>query len=178
MSWASSTITRSRQQLSSNQTRVKCDVAGITAHIEQVGKRAVRGISDAMHYYAEAILRDAIANAPHDTGSLENALEVEYGYGGINGRLQVTIRVNPDAPYIDTNPDHKASNKTVGDYAELMERHLRPWGRDGEDRWRAREGTTSKGPQAGGRFLARAVRDHKEALLNRARKIVERAAKS
>lgn len=162
--------------MSNKTTRVKCDVRGIQAYIEQVGNRAVKGISDAMHYYAEVMLRDAVANAPHDTGSLENALEIEYSYGGTNGRLQVTVRVNPDMPYIDPNPEHKASDKTVGDYAELMERYLRPHGRGGK--WDAREGTRAKGPQAGGRFLARAVRDHKEALMNRARNIVKRATKS
>ena len=159
--------------MSSNQTRVKCDVQAITARIEQVGKRAVKGISDAMRYYAEVMLRDAIANAPRDTGSLERALEIDYSYGGLNGRLQVTIRVDPDAPYIDPNPNHKPTDKTVGDYAELMERYLRPHGRGGK--WDARAGTRAKGPQDGGRFLARAVRDHMEALLNRARNLVRKA---
>ena len=163
--------------MSSNQTRVRCDVDGITTRIEQLGKRAAKGISDAMRYYAEVMLRDAIANAPRDTGSLERALEVDYAHTGTNRRLVVTIRVDPSAPYIDPNPNHKPTNKTVGDYAELMERHLRPYGRaaSGERGYDARAETISKGPQAGGRYLARAVRDHKEALLNRARNIVRRA---
>lgn len=171
------TIFRSGRRLSSNQTRVRCDVVGITARIEQVGKRAVKGISDAMRYYAEVMLRDAISNAPRDTGSLERALEIDYDYTGKNGRLAVTIRVDPSAPYIDPNPNHKPSNKTVGDYAELMERYLRPHGRAaaGEKGYDARAGTVAKGSQAGGRYLARAVRDHREALLNRARNIVRRA---
>lgn len=153
---------------------VKCDVRGIVARIEQVGERAVKGISDAMRYYAEVMLRDAIANAPRDTGSLERALDVEYMRNGVNGRLWVKIRIDPDEPYVDPNPNHKPSDKTVGDYAYLMERYLRPHGRGGK--WDAREGTRAKGPQAGGRFLARAVQAHKAALLARAKNIAKRAA--
>lgn len=157
-------------------TQVKCDVRGIMARIEQVGERAVKGISDAMRYYAEVMIRDALANAPRDTGSLERALDVEYMRNGVNGRLWVKIRIDPSEPYIDPNPNHKPSSKTVGDYAYLMERYLQPHGSG--SRWFARKGTTDKGPQAGGRFLERAVKNHKAALLQRAKEIAKRAAQS
>lgn len=158
-----------------SETRVKCDVRALTAKITQIGEKAAKGISDAMHYYAEVILRDAIANAPHDTGSLEKALHIEQDYGGINGRLRIKVMLDKDAPYVDTNPNHKASDKTVGDYAMLMERYLAPYG---TGRWNAREGTLAKGAQAGGRFFDRAVKAHIQALIQRAQSIAHRAAKS
>lgn len=157
----------------SSKTRVKCNVEGLTARIEQVGKRAAKGISDAMHYYAEIMLQDAIANAPHDTGALESAIKIEQDYGGINGRLRIRVMVDPNVRYRPRSG--KQTNKTVGAYALLMERYLAPYG---SGRWNAQVGTLEKGPQAGGRFLTRAVKDHKQALLERARRIAARAARS
>lgn len=157
-----------------SETRVKCDVKALTAKITQVGERAAKGISDAMHYYAEVILRDAIMNAPHDTGSLERALYIEQDYGGVNGRLRIKVLLDKDAPYISENPNHKVSDKTVGDYAMLMERYLAPYG---SGRYDARQGTLDKGPQAGGRFFDRAVKEHINALIARARNIANKAAR-
>lgn len=157
-------------------TRVKCDVAGLTRKIEQVGTRAVRGISTAMRHFGEIMLDEAIHNAPLDTGSLaggrEKALKINYGLTGVNRRLVVTIWIDPTTPYIDPNPNHKPTNKTVGDYAGLMEKYLRPHGSGG---YKARKGTRNKGAQAGGKFLQRAVKRYRMRLIQRAREIVRRA---
>jgi hypothetical protein len=154
-------------------TRVKCDVDGLVAKIQQVGTRAVKGISTVMRNYGELILHQAERNAPHDTGSLEKALDIHYTPTGINRRLVVTIFVKTDEPYIDPNSNHKVSQKTVGDYALLMERYLRPYGAGG---YKARKGTRDKGAQAGGKFLQRAVKRYRMELIQRARQIARRAA--
>lgn len=156
----------------SNSPRVVCNVEGIIASIQQVGDRATKGISDVMRDYGELIVHQAKLNAPHDTGSLEGAIQAEYMRNGINRRLIVKIWVDPNTPYIDPNPRHKRGNKTVGDYAMLMEQYLTPHGDGG---WHAQEGTTGKGPQAGGKFLERAVDQYRDALLQRAENIVRRA---
>lgn len=157
----------------SKQTKVQCDVRGIQARIQQIGDRAVKHVSDAMRDYAEVMLRDAIANAPHDTGSIERALEIDYQRNGPNGRLAIKIWINPSEPYIDPNPNHNVSGKVVGDYAWLMESFLRPHGSGG---WNARAGTKAKGSRAGGKFLERAVKEHRAALIQRAKNIIRRAA--
>lgn len=156
----------------SDGTRVKCDVQAITARIEQLGERAAKGVSDVMRDYAEIMLHEAIINAPHDTGSLEDALKIEYQRNGINGRLAIKIWVDPRTPYVDTDPNHAPTSKTVGAYAWLMEKYLVPHGEGG---WNAQDGTLAKGSQAGGRYLARAIRQHRAALLEKAQRIVKRA---
>lgn len=157
----------------SNKNPVNCDVRRLTARIEQVGERAVKGISDAMRRYAEVIMRDAIANAPRKTGTLESAIRVEFTRKNGNGRLGVTIYVDPTVPYSDPDPNHKPTDKVVGDYANLIDRGLSPYG---SGRYSAGVGTRAKGRRAGGRFLERAVNRHREALLRRARAIAKRAA--
>lgn len=157
----------------SNKSPVKCNVRELTARIEQVGERTVKGISDAIRYYAEIMIRDAVGNAPRKTGTLESAIRIEYARKNGNGRLGVKIFVDPTVPYFDPNPNHKPTDKVVGDYALLMERGLAPYG---SGRYEADKGTLAKGSQAGGKYLARAIRDHREALVRRAKNIAKRAA--
>lgn len=157
--------------------RVRCDVAGLTAMISQVGRRAVRGISDAMRDHCEQMFVSAKHNAPRDTGSLESALQIHEDRGGVNGRLRIWIDVDVTAPFVPNSPNASPSQKVVGDYALLMERHLLPYGDGGGERqMHARYGTQAKGPQAGGRYLERAIEGHRVALLARARAIAKRAA--
>lgn len=157
-----------------SSARVNCDVRGIMVRIEQVGERAVKHVSDVMRDYGEVMLHDALANAPRDTGSLESALKIEYLRNGINGRLAVKVWIDPNTPYIDPNPNHKPSSKTVGAYAWLMEKYLLPHGDGG---FNAQDGTLAKGPQAGGKYLERAVEKYRDALIERAHRIVQRAVK-
>ena len=153
-------------------TRVKCDVDGLVARIQQVGDRAVKGISTQMHTYGELIWDQAKRNAPKDTGSLEMAIQKLPDRTGINRRLVVTIFVDSSTPYIGKGSGHKQSTKTVGDYALLMEKYLRPYGAGG---YSAREGTKSKGAQAGGRFFERALKKYLPDLIRKARQIARRA---
>lgn len=157
--------------MATGRTRVKCDVRKLVAEINQVGERAVKRVSTEMRKYGELMLNEAIANAPYDTGSLQEALDIKYERKGINTRLVVTLFVKLDAPY-ETHSGVESS-KEVGDYAMLMERGLAP---HGSGRFQAREGTTNKGPQAGGKYFARAVQKYKSELIERARLIVKRAA--
>ena len=159
--------------MASIKTRVKCDVKALTAKLEQLGERAVRGISTELRTYGKRIQDDAELNAPFETGSLIHAIKVDSSRTGINRRLVVTIFVDLSAPYIKTNTsgDSKPSKKTVGDYAMLMEKGLAPFG---SGKYQAREGTISKGPQAGGKFIKRAADANKSELIDRARQIVKR----
>lgn len=146
----------------SAETRVKCDVGGIQAAIRQVGDRAVKGVSGVMRDYGEIIAHQARMNAPRDTGALEGAISVKMDRDA-NNRLVVRVYVSRIALH--------ESGKNVADYAWEMERGLAPFG-SGD--YHAREGTLAKGSQAGGRFLERAVQEHRQALLQRARRIVKR----
>lgn len=154
-------------------TRVKCDPAGLVRIIEQVGERAVKGISTVMHTYADLMLADAIKYAPHDTGSLERAIRIQYDRSGINTRLKVKIWIDLTAAYEGKQGKGTKKRKTVGDYAFLMEKYLRPHGSGG---YKAREGTLNKGVVAGGKFLERAVKKYRQTLIKRARLMAKRAA--
>lgn len=141
-----------------------CDVAGLTARIEQVGERCVKGISTAMTHYAEVMVNTAQLMAPRDTGALEAAIHYVATRNGINGRMRIEIMLD----------------SSVMDYAWLMEKYLIPHGKGGGSRWggsfHARVGTLSKGSRAGGGFLRRAVKAHREALLDKASAIAKREA--
>lgn len=155
-----------------SRTRVKCDVRALVAEINQIGERAVKHITTEMRKYGELMLNEAAANAPFDTGSLQDALDIKYEQAGMNRRLVVTIFLHLGDPY---RPKSGAdTDKEVGDYAMLMERGLAP---HGSGRYHAREGTTGKGPQAGGKYFARAVQKYKSELIDRARLVAKRAAK-
>ena len=110
-------------------------------------------------------------NAPHDTGSLENAIMITYERTGINRRLEVKIFVKMDAPYTGKKGPNE-SGKNVGSYAQKIDTGLAPYG---TGRYQARKGTTDKGPQAGGRFIRRAAEEHRAALIARAKEVVRRA---
>lgn len=138
--------------------RVVCSVSGIVARIEQVGERAVKGISTVLHDFGEIILHEAKLNAPRDTGDLESSLHAEAMRNGINGRLWIKITIFPD----------------VADYAWLMEEFLTPHGSGG---YSARPGTRAKGPQAGGKYIERAVEKYRSALIRRANEVAKRVAK-
>lgn len=158
--------------MAQKRSRVKCDVRALVNEINQIGERAVRGISTEMRKFGELMLNEAFANAPYDTGSLQEALDIKYERSGANTRLVVTLFVDVNAPY-ETHSGIE-SDKEVGDYAMLMERGLAP---HGSGRFQAREGTTAKGPQAGGKYFARASQKYKAELIARARLVAARAAR-
>lgn len=158
--------------MAAKRTRVKCDVRGLVAELHQLGERAVKGISTEMRKYGELMLNEGIANAPYDTGSLQEAIDIKYERKGINTRLVVTIFVDLTKPYKPRNG--RSTDKEVGDYAMLMERGLAP---HGSGRFQAREGTIAKGPQAGGKYFARAIQRYRKELIERARLVAKRAAK-
>ena len=155
-------------------TRVRCNVASLVARIEQVGQRAVKGVSDAMNDYGTLIHAAAIRNAPRDTESLETAIKIDKDYGGTNRRLRLRVWIDPNEPYVPRKLTHHDYGKTVGDYARLMEFGLSPFG---TGRWSAREGTIAKGQQSGGRYFARAVQEYTKALFRRVEGIVKRAGR-
>ncbi len=142
---------------------VKCDVGGIQAAIRQVGDRAVKGVSGVMRDFGEIIAHQAEMNAPRDTGALEDAIQVKMDRDS-NGRLVVKIYVSRTAM--------NEGGYRVADYAYQMETGLAPFG-TGE--YQAGQGTVAKGPQAGGRYLERAVQQHRQELLQRVARIVRKA---
>lgn len=152
--------------------RVKCDVRALVAEITQSGERAVKHISTEMRRYGELMFNEAVNNAPYDTGSLREAIDVKYERTGLHTRLVVTIFVDLTKAYKPRNG--RPTDKEVGDYAMLMERGLAP---HGSGRFQARKGTIEKGPQAGGKYFARAIQRYRKELIERARLVAKRAAK-
>lgn len=99
-------------------------------------------------------IRDlARAYAPADTHTLENAIDYATTRGA-KGRNVFIVYVNEDM----LHPNGRG--KRVGDYAQIMEEQLHPFGRaaPGQRYFRLRK-TSKNGAKVGGKFLARAVKE-------------------
>jgi hypothetical protein len=140
--------------------------------IEQIGERAMKGMSEVMRRHAIRIRDLARDYAPIKTGLLENA--IDYDMVKVGRRNSYVVFIDLDA----TKTTGKEGNVTqLGDYAFLMEEGLRPLARKGRV---FNLGTLSRakaatGKKVGGRFLARAVADGTRDVLGDAAKEVRRA---
>jgi hypothetical protein len=99
----------------------------LSALIQQVGARAVRGVYAQMKVEAEKVAQKAREFAPVDEGNLEQAIKVREAGGGRNELGQFerkSVEVYVDAQM----PVPERPGKTVGDYAYEMHEHLTPAG--------------------------------------------------
>lgn len=131
--------------------RLEGDIDSLMGMIRQTGDKAKKGVALKMQNIGNEMFDLAREYAPLDFGNLEDAIKINIDRGDINRRIQVMIWVDGDMPAHDGRP--------IGRYALLMHEGLAPWG-SGE--WHAREGTEKKGPQAGGRYMARAFEKYKD----------------
>lgn len=123
----------------------------LMAMLEQVGERAVRGVSDEIKKGAEEIAELAIKYAPVDEGNLEDAIKVEFDRYGINRRIRATVYVDLDVRGADGVP--------VGRYAMAMHEGLAPYGSGAFNlgaKSRAKDGGTGR---VGGKYLERAINE-------------------
>ncbi len=128
-------------------TKVAFNIAALEVAIRQTGTKSIKRGLNVMREEGDEIVKLARENAPEDEGDLERAIERDPNEErDENRRAVVSIWVNPEAP------GH--GGLKVGDYGYLMHEGLAPYG-DGT--YNPGEGTLAKGPQAGGKFLERAV---------------------
>lgn len=120
----------------------------IQAKIEQTGDRAVKGMSDVLRRRARLIRDLARSYAPRMTGLLERSID----YVTIKG----SNRRNTFVVYVDMDAD-APHGKTVGDYAPVMERKLRPYGAGRFNLGKGSKEKRAAGNDVGGRFFRRAV---------------------
>lgn len=126
--------------------------ATVVAQIKQMGVRAAKHAVEEMRDGADEIVEHAKDFAPYDKGCLQAAIERnpnEERDRTMSGRKIVAVWVNPDM-----RGSGGVGGETVGLYAARMHEQLAPFG-SGE--YHARSGTTGKGPEAGGKFLERAI---------------------
>jgi hypothetical protein len=137
----------------------------LTVSLTQTGERIVASVNDVLADSAEEIQRTAQWYAPEDSGALEEAIKVKKQRGGLRGRNVFTVFVDPNV----RNPD----GTYVGSYADLMHEFLAPYGDPAI--YFPGKGTRSKGPQAGGKYLARAFQDIRQRIAGRVGAAVRKA---
>jgi hypothetical protein len=133
--------------------RVKWNPRALEVNLEQIGERARKGMAAKMRVVAIKIRDLARDYAPVDTGLLERSIDYTTTRG-VNGRHVFTVYIDLDAPR--TN-----GKGQLGDYADEMEKQLRPHGRVGKPFFLG-PGSVAKaatGKKVGGRFLGRAVEE-------------------
>jgi hypothetical protein len=139
---------------------VKFNPGQLEVNLQQIGERAVKGMSDKMRRTAVKIRDLARDNAPHKTGDLERA--IDYTTVKQGGRNAYVVFINVDAL-------RSEGDGQIGDYAWIMERQLHPHGRQaGLRRFNLGPGSLVKaagGKKVGGRFLSRAVKEGMAGLL-------------
>jgi hypothetical protein len=136
--------------------------------IKQTGEKASRGAAAAMESEAKEIVELARSYSPYDEGKLEDAI----GYERVRGERDDRGRFMRDSIQVFVDPTMPGSGgaETVGEYAYLMHEEMEPYGDINRG-----EKTRAKGPQAGGKFLERAVRDRAKQFYANVRKAVGKA---
>jgi hypothetical protein len=142
--------------------QVKFNPGQLEVNLEQIGERAVRGMSEKMRRTAIKIRDLARDYAPVKTGQLEKS--IDYETIKKNGRNSYVV-------YIDLDMLRQSGEGKVGDYAFVMEEELHPYGRakSGKRYYRLGPGSMAKaasGKKVGGRFLSRAVKEGVKDLLS------------
>lgn len=136
----------------------------VATQIRQMGVKAAKHGIEFMRVAGDEIVALAKDYAPKDEGDLERAIERNPAEERDDlNRKAVEVWVNPDMP--------GSGGMKVGDYAYLMHEGLTPYG-DGT--YRPREGTINKGPQAGGKFLERAVNEISPGLTDKISDLLRR----
>ena len=144
----------------------------LSFRLDQVGDRAIRGISQAIREGAHDIAEKARSNAPVDQGNLEDAIKVDISRSGVNGRVSATVYVDESMPAPELTPDGRivkgTEYKVVGDYAMKMHEGEYKLGK----RSRAK---ASAGHEVGPKYLERAVDEVLPGVVAAARRLAKRA---
>jgi hypothetical protein len=140
---------------------VKFNPGQLEVNLQQIGERAVKGMSERMRRTAMKIRDLAREYAPVKTGQLEKS--IDYETLKVNGRNSYVV-------FIDLDMVRQSGEGVVGDYAFVMEEELHPYGRakSGKRYYRLGPGSAAKaasGKKVGGRFLSRAVKEGVKGLL-------------
>jgi hypothetical protein len=121
----------------------------LSLQLANKGETTNRKILAVMRDEAGNIVLAAQQNAPFKDGDLEKAIQAAEDRGGINGRTQISIRVDPSA--VD---EHGVQ---VAEYAAIMHSGLAPYGTGAfELDTKSLEKDAGSG-KVGGRFLERAM---------------------
>jgi hypothetical protein len=139
-------------------------------NLRQIGERAMVGMSGRMRKAAIKIRDLAREFAPVLTGDLESAIDYAAVRDG---------RRNSYVVYVDLDKVH-GGDKTVGDYAFIMEEQLRPYGNRGKalHLGRLSQSKAAGGKKVGGRFLSRAIKEGTTELVNELAEEVRRVTRS
>lgn len=133
--------------------KVKMNVQTLETRIAQDADRALANGARSLRRIAERIEKMAKDFAPEDDGDLKDAIEVIPGEDELRRKTYI-VRVNPDHP---AHSDRDGNvNKTVGDYALLIERGLAPYGDGTYHLGPKSEAKAASGKDVGGRFMRRA----------------------
>lgn len=152
---------------------------GFSIRLDQLGDRALRGLSKVITSGAKEIQKQARSNAPVDIGNLEEAIKVDTDRSGSHRRVSATVYVDETMPAVHYNADGSVTkgteDKVVGDYVMEMHENLTPVGH-------LQLGPKSldksmSGHQVGGKFMERAFDDVVPGIIQEAEDIVRKASR-
>lgn len=141
--------------------RVNWNPSQLEINIQQIGARAMKGMSDRMRKSALKVRDLAREYAPVKTGLLEDSINM-LTTKGQNNRNVFTV-------YIDLDANRRGAGRSgeLGDYAYIMEEQLKPYGRGKYNLgWGSLLKAASSGRRVGGKFLARAMKEGTQGLIN------------
>lgn len=143
------------------QSSVRVTRRQLILKMEQVGKKAVKGVSDVFQDEGERIRDLARLYAPVDEGDLESAIVKETSRTGINRRAVVSV-------YVDES--HVAADGTpLSEYAKLMHNTVYQLG----PKSLIKETYVGLG-KVGTGFLKRAVEERRAAIYEKAANKVQK----
>jgi hypothetical protein len=151
-------------------------ISRLVSKIRLVGELARASISEEMMKGAERIVQRARDYAPYDEGKLEDAIKWKKGSERVQARNALghfstgTQKSAIAVVYVDKNMPGSGSAQNVGEYAFLMHEEMAPYGEINRG-----VKTRAKGPQAGGKYLERAIRDETALLATNIKKAASRA---
>lgn len=123
----------------------------------QVGERAIKGMSERMRKHAVLVRNLARDYAPIKSGLLEDNIDYETIKEGRRNAYVVFVRT--EAERERERADGSVYQDTLGDYAMIMERELRPYGKGNLKLGLRSRAKKASGKKVGGEFLKRAIKD-------------------
>jgi hypothetical protein len=140
----------------------------LAVKLNRTGDTAARKILAVMREEGDRIVEEARANAPVDDGELEDAIEAVENRSGANGRVVVTVQIDPSA----------VDNKGVPviKYARVLHEALAPYGTGAFSLGPASRAKDGGGGKVGGKFMERAMRSRIGEMGKKVKQIVKESA--
>jgi hypothetical protein len=143
-------------------------IEGTIVMLQQTGERTVKHVSEVLVEGGELIAETAKTMAPVEHGDLRESIESTVTRSGTGGRIEVTVDINPNAT------DERGEPTIV--YGAIMHEALAPYGSGAFNLGKLSAELAASGAPIGGKFMARALKEHRSKIYSRAEAMARGAA--